>query len=116
MCTGRGEAPFPVRPKPRRLQGAVAGAVCAVYLLIGCSSEPETTVDGARCYPDTDKSMDITKPTLFLKLSMSADDRVVPVVEVVLYNSASDQIDDMQIGAGPVFQGESNEKVIPLNT
>jgi hypothetical protein len=91
-------------------------AVCAMLLFAGCSSEPSATVDFAQCYSDTDKSEDITKPTQFVKLTMSSDDRVAAVVEVVLYDSTGDQVDRIEIAAGPVFQGESKLKVIPLNT
>jgi len=61
-------------------------------------------------------SEDITKPTLFVRLTLSSDDRVVPRVEVVLYDSAGHRIDDREVGGGPVFEGEPNVTVIPLNT
>jgi hypothetical protein len=93
-----------------------AVATAPVLLLAGCSSQPSATVDAAHCYPDTDKSEDITKPTQFVQLTMSSDDRVVPRIEVALYDSAGDQIDDIEVGGGPVFEGEPNVTVIPLNT
>ena len=111
-------------PEPRRPATSLttmkpslfAGATLTVLFLAGCSSQPSATVDAAHCYPDTDKSEDITKPTLFVRLTLSSDDRVVPRVEVVLYDSAGHRIDDREVGGGPVFEGEPNVTVIPLNT
>src|SRR4051794_20101847 len=57
-----------------------------------------------------------TKPTQFVKLTLSSDDRLAPRVEVALFDSAGEQISEVEVWAGPVFQGESNVKVIPLNT
>jgi len=93
-----------------------AAATMCVLLFAGCSSQPSATVDAAHCYPDTDKSEDITKPTQFVQLTLSSDDRVVSRVEVSLYNAAGHRIDAIEVGSGPVFEGESNVTVIPLNT
>ncbi len=91
-------------------------AVLCVVFLAACSSQPTASVDTAECYPATDKSEEITTPTQFVKLTMSSDDRVAAVVDVILYDSSGNQIDRIGIAAGPVFQGEPNLKVIPLNT
>lgn len=93
----------------------VSVGVSMALALAGCS-QPTATVDPAQCFPDTDKSMGFTEPTQFLKLTMSADDRITADVRVVLFDASGKQIFEDDLHVGPVFKDDPNVKVIPLGT
>ena len=88
-----------------------------LVFLLACTSHPTADVVSATCYPDTDKSDGITKPTQFVKLSLSTEaERLVPRVTVVLFDESGKQIYDGEYNAGPVFSGDPNVVSFALQT
>ena len=85
--------------------------------LLSCTSHSTADVVSATCYRDTDTSDGITKPTQFVKLSLSTEaERLVPRVVVILFDESGKQIYDGEYNAGPVFSGDPNVVSFALQT
>ena len=95
------------------LRWTVASAALFVLLLTGCSSQPGVKVS-AVCYPDTDPSMDITKPTIFADLTLSSRTENVPRVRIVMLDVAGHEIGNAEAVAGYVFPGDTKVVTVPV--
>lgn len=92
-------------------------ALCMFVALVAgvaCSSQPKVDVS-ATCYVDTDKSMDITRPTIFAKVHVSTDaEDIIPFVRVEMFDEQGTKIGDAQFSAGLVTQGEPKDVIYPV--
>ena len=101
----------------RRRLGRTTVLWTSLAFLLSCTSHPTAEVVSATCYPDTDKSDGITKPTQFVKLSLSTEaERLGPRVNVVLFDDSGKQIYEGEYNAGPVFSGDPNVVSFALQT
>jgi hypothetical protein len=95
------------------LRWTVVAAAVFIVLLAGCSSQPGVTVS-AVCHPDTDPSMDITKPTIFADLTLSSRIENVPRVRIVMLDAAGHEIGNTEDVAGYVFPGDTKVLRVPV--
>ena len=101
---------------PSWLKWAPIGA-----LLVGavaCSSAAPKVDVSARCYPSTDKSMDITRPEVFADITASTDalvgDPVTPVVRVDMLDASDRVIGSKDVHIGQFWSGPPSEVSIPI--